>query len=1030
MRNPRGWLWWLALCPPALHAQLVIQDTLNGASSGYPWQAIGGACLTAGNDTGSIPSCLSQRRIARPDPVGQGALRLTDAGLNEAGGVISQFTFPSTAGLNVTFTTVTYGGNGYGGTGADGISFFLIDAGKVGAINASTRLGARGGSLGYSRSTFGLAGMAGGYLGVGIDEFGNFSNPRDNGTGGPGFVPNAIAMRGSQGTGYAYITGSRVNGSIAQGAAKSREGAIPITFNLSITTDGLLSLSYSRQGGVPNPVLTNRPITANNGDLPANFYFGFAGGTGGGSNIHEITCFKAAGITTSGSSAGSNVLQSAQVQIGTQLYLAYYHTADWWGQLTAQNLDLDRQTGKVSIRRTANWDASCTLTGGACKATGTTVAAQAPASRNILTFDGSEGIPFTAARLGATETGQPVPQPRASVMSSARIDYLRGDRGNEGFGARSLRRRIGVLGDIMNSSPTWVGPPAQGYDSSWNDALYPGTRMPEASSYPVFAAARATRTNVVYVGANDGMLHGFRSGGYTAQGAWDASIANDGAELIAYVPAAARATLRSSTAQLDYSGVQYAHNAYVDATPGVGDLFYAGAWHTWLVSGLGAGGNPGGVIGDNTTVGSGSIFALDITDPALFSEANAARLVLGEWNAASLQCAGDTTATRCGDSLGNTYGTPVVRRLHDGNWAVIFGNGFNSRSGKAGVFIMSVNSRTGATSTRFLDTGTGTATARNGIAYVTAVDLEGDHVIDYLYAGDLLGNVWRFDVSASDPARWVVRAQPLFQTGGLPITTQIVVSSVLPRSGPGRLMLNFGTGQLLPQTLQSAAVPNARVNYLFGVWDWDMASWNARAGLQWLALLPQTGGVAPGLTLTPQQLQLQTITTNAGYVNGNISGVRTITGNPVCWAGSRSCALPAQNGSFGWRAALPARQEQIIYNPVVQNGLFQVATYIPSSVPAFSCSATPPASGFSMAITPDQGIAQHDSYFATATGNVAALGNVVGLGLSAVGTPSFVTANGATYMVTQTAVGNASVLGVDPAVNPLTSRRVTWQIVR
>ena len=1011
-----------------LHAQLVIQDTLNGASSSYPWQAIGGACLTAGNNTGSIPSCVSQRRIASPDPVGQGALRLTNAGLSESAGVVSQFTFPSTEGLNVTFTTVTYGGNSYGGTGADGISFFLIDASKVGAINSSTKLGSSGGSLGYSRATYGIPGMVGGYLGVGIDEYGNFSNPKDNGTGGPGFTPNAVAMRGSQGTGYAYITGSLVSGTIANEAAQTRSGATPISFNLSITNTGLLSLSYSRQGGVQNPVLTNQPITAGNGALPANFYFGFAAGTGGGSNVHEITCFKASGITTSGSSAGSNVLQSAQVQIGTQLYLAYYHTADWWGQLTAQNIVQNAVTKQVTISTTANWDASCNLTGGTCKTTGTTVPVQAPAKRSILSFDGGKGIPFEWLNLSTA--ARTALDPTASSTQSLRFNYLRGDRTNEGLQPSNYRIRTGVLGDIVNSSPTWVGPPLQPYTSAWTDALYPGILPPEAATYQAFAAAQATRTNVVYVGANDGMLHGFRSGGYTAQGVWDPTVPNDGAELIAYVPATSIASLHSTTAQLDYSGQQYAHNAYVDATPGVGDLFFGGAWHTWLVSGLGAGGNPGGVIGNNTTVGSGSIFALDITNPGAFSEANAASLVVGEWSAATLQCAADTSTARCGDSLGNTFGTPLIRRLHDGNWAAIFGNGFNSKSGKAGVFIMTVDSVTGTITTRYLDTGTGTAKARNGIAYVTAMDMDGDNIADYLYAGDLLGNVWRFDVTNSDPTQWAVRPQPLFQTGGLPITTQIVANAVLPKSGAARLMLDFGTGQLLPQTINSAAIPNGQVNYLFGVWDWDLSAWNTQSAQQWLSLAPKTAGVPTNLTLTPAQLQLQTISTNAGFSNALVSGVRTISKNAVCWDGTTTCAAPVKNASFGWRAALPAYQEQVIYNPVVQNGLFQVATYVPNQTGALSCSAAPPPSGFSMAISPDQGIAQPVSYFATATGNNTSLGNVVGIGLSAVGTPSFVTANGVTYMVSQTASDTATLVTVNPYTGPLNARRVTWEELR
>ena len=96
----------------------------------------------------------------------------------------------------------------------------------------------------------------------------------------------------------------------------------------------------------------------------------------------------------------------------------------------------------------------------------------------------------------------------------------------------------------------------------------------------------------------------------------------------------------------------------------------------WLVSGLGAGG--------------AAVFALDITNPtaANFVEGNASSLVIGEWTSATLSCVSNTT---CGTSLGNTYGTPLIRRLHDGRWAVIFGNGYGSASGDAGIFVMTVD---------------------------------------------------------------------------------------------------------------------------------------------------------------------------------------------------------------------------------------------------------------------------------------------------------------------------------------------------
>ncbi|MFC7207463.1 hypothetical protein ACFQOZ_12575 [Comamonas endophytica] len=123
-------------------AALVIEDNLNGASSKFDWQSINGACLTAGNGTGSIPACkglayysgktlVGGEKGTLPDDVGSGALRLSngapnsgDNGNNQTGAVYSKFSFPSNAGVDITFKTVTYGGNNFEGIGADGIVFF------------------------------------------------------------------------------------------------------------------------------------------------------------------------------------------------------------------------------------------------------------------------------------------------------------------------------------------------------------------------------------------------------------------------------------------------------------------------------------------------------------------------------------------------------------------------------------------------------------------------------------------------------------------------------------------------------------------------------------------------------------------------------------------------------------------------------------------------------------------------------------------------------------------------------------------
>jgi type IV pilus assembly protein PilY1 len=148
-------------------------------------------------------------------------------------------------------------------------------------------------------------------------------------------------------------------------------------YNVNITQDGLLSLSYSVSGGAYSYLIKGQSITASNGPLPASFRIGFAASDGGASNIHEIMCFKAASANQSGSSATVNEKEAAKVEAGTQAYFAFYNPNDWTGTLTANNL-IDT-AGVVTVNTTANWDAACllngtpsgtVLTGGGCASTG------------------------------------------------------------------------------------------------------------------------------------------------------------------------------------------------------------------------------------------------------------------------------------------------------------------------------------------------------------------------------------------------------------------------------------------------------------------------------------------------------------------------------------------------------------------------------------------------------------------------------------------------------------------------------------
>jgi type IV pilus assembly protein PilY1 len=1290
----------LAAAPPASCTSTQVTENFTGYSSNCQWYYFGGACLTAGNipytgtaSPGFLPQCLndpyygSQTQVGgnsgnlntTPDvptptpaqPLAGGALRFTNDANAQSGAIVSNFAFALAGnGLQVSFTTETYEGDSGGANqdGADGMSFFLLDDSYVESANPVTgaaygannggpygvTLGDWGGSLGYTCSdsnnsvSQGYAGMIGGYIGLGIDEFGNFLNgdgltaagvvtySGDNTASGYGYVPNRIGMRGAGATAWAYLnkspTTSRyypstlslqqqviavhqacqtgyvwdysavdpaapagtttTNGilnpynanplptipltnyqaianafkilptKIANEAALYRGYAtpattganygVPITYNLSISTQGLLSLAYSFGGGNLQPIISGQSIL-NNGALPAMVRFGFGGSTGGSRNIHEIMCFQALPQNNSASSAGLNQKQTAKVQTGTQVYFAFYNANNWAGSLTSQYLDSANGTS-LQIDPIVNWDGSCVLTGvpasQTCNTTGAAgpVAAEDPdAGRVILTYNPvtQTGVPFTWSAAGATplSTGEqsnlddfdPVANsnPPWPYAPNLRLEFLRGQRRDEqnAYGAdpsatpqaattpptapsppTGFRARTSVLGDIIDSSPTWVGSPNAAFPTTWSDFLYPATPMPENSgqSYATFQTNYASRMNVVYAGANDGFLHGFRTGFFAANGQLAGTTPtdpygatdNDGLEVLAFMPAYvvneinAGTTFQSATGTYvqnpasDYASPLYAHKFTVDGTPGDGDLFYNGQWHSWLVGGLGAGGS--------------AIYALDVTNPGVgaggsgssFTQANAANLVIGEWSSsltytvtgagpytnqltganATFTCA---NASGCGASLGKTYGTPQIRRFHNTAantangataWGAVFGNGLGSYNGDAGIYVMLASPSGGQPTFYYLSTGYGSRTGTpNGIEEVAPADLDGDHLIDYVYAGDLLGNVWRFDLTSQNPNNWTVTQvggvpTPVYSSpSGSPITTRVTVASIASIPMP-RVLIEFGTGDQQEFTNSSPAKYAATPQYLIGVWDWNMSAWNAMSSVNYDALTASTTPAAPASGGVPapinglSQLEQQTIT--GSYDTGGVASTaststtaaayyRTVSSNCIGWADySTGCSSSNQ---YGWYLQLGTGyadasdpdyltsttstgtaivDEQVIFNPSLASGVFIVNTTIPPTNALNTCSSTP-AGGWSMAIDPATGGALPKSYFAI-NGQFTNINGqpVSGAALYATGSSSTVQWTSPagilqTYLVSQSLNGKGTLVQVNPPGGSQGSR-LTW----
>jgi len=274
------------------------------------------------------------------------------------------------------------------------------------------------------------------------------------------------------------------------------------------------------------------------------------------------------------------------------------------------------------------------------------------------------------------------------------INYLRGDRTYETGDNALFRPRAFVLGDIVNSSPVFV---RRAIDYGYQRISSAG-----ASSYDAFLKTKAGRAvGSVFVGANDGMLHAFAG--------------DTGREVMAYIPLAILPNIHL-LAQKNYT-----HRYFVDG-PIIQTDFYNGS--KWVNAVIGTAG-----------AGAKSVFALDATDPL-----NPRVL----WERDNWYYGSDFS------EMGNVLSEVRVGPLTDGTWVAVFGNGPHSASGKAQLFV--VNMATGELIKR-IEAGSATGNGLGGVRLVTNTNNE----ILGAYAGDLKGNLWRFDLYHADRTKWSAR---------------------------------------------------------------------------------------------------------------------------------------------------------------------------------------------------------------------------------------------------------------------------------
>jgi len=578
--------------------------------------------------------------------------------------------------------------------------------------------------------------------------------------------------------------------------------------------------------------------------------------------------------------------------------------------------------------------------------------------RKIATYYNGGGVPFRWANIGDTakgllKTAVPTGVTDADAYGERLLEYLRG-RGDcedgPGFnciphygGAHVFRRRnlernnttpyllgdidpitgkidpttgnVGgrnVLGDIANSNPWLVAPPQTGR----SDVDFP--------NYNAFRVGNKTRTKVLYVGANDGMLH--------------AVNASNGAELFAYIPSFVQANLH------ELSRASYAHNYFVDGSPFAADVDLSG-WKTVLAGGANKGGK--------------GYYLLDVTSPTTNTEANAATWVKWEF-----------THPR---DLHYTFNLPVadgygqarqIARMNDGNLALIVGNGYPEEAGKrACLFILRLSGPgaapagdaegvdyhgtgyhklcAGAT-TYATDGGLDT----NGLSTPFPVDLTGDGKVDVIYAGDLNGNMWKFDVSAATPTTTTTTTTTTTVDGvDVPVTTTattnnwaVANSSTTPlfvaKNAAGKRQPIITPPELALHTVGTTTAPlvlfgtgkyiegddraNTDVQSFYGVWDRGLSG-ITRGNLfaQTFSEATSTSTVVNGatvVTLLPQPIRKQATKLQPDY----------------CSSGDAT-ACTTDNKHLGWYWDMPTSGERLTGKMSLINGIVVFNTFFPAT---------------------------------------------------------------------------------------------------
>ncbi len=457
------------------------------------------------------------------------------------------------------------------------------------------------------------------------------------------------------------------------------------------------------------------------------------------------------------------------------------------------------------------------------------------------------------------------------------VNYIRGDQSKEQSQTNGIfRNRTSLIGDLVNSTPVTASTENYYYNT------LPGL---EGSSYPAYFNSKINKFkgsnnkffNIVYVGSNDGMLHAF-------QDTYDTNKPSAGREVFAYVPSHLHSKLENLT-KPDYS-----HEYFVNATPHVSDAYINNAWQTMLTGAFGA--------------GAKGLYTLDITNPTSFGKND----VMWEFKT-------DSDISNGSNEIGYVLGSPQIVRMKNGKWGVVFGNGYNSASQQARLFILDAED---GSIMQVINTGVGSLANPNGLAEPFLIDTDIDGIVDYAYAGDLHGKMWKFDLTDSNASNWDVafsssgNPAPLYTAldasgNSQPITSRPTVS-YNPQGGFNVL---FGTGKYME--IGDNIIPaSPAVNSLYSINDRNTAVSSGRSVLVEQQILDEQDIIDDQNNSDPTDDVL-------------INRIRVTSNNQVDYA--------TKKGWFMDLLSLNALGERVIVQPLVRFGRGIFTTYTPSSNP-------------------------------------------------------------------------------------------------